>query len=274
MKALTNLSGMVACIATQCRTKKSQISGLRRSSYRGTRFVANRHLDGAGIDGLTQVRPVLTLFKHIHMKTLNSLKVIVLLMSLICLLCGCASVGKDFKYQSTASLELGKTSSTSYQTMFGKPNAVELKDTSDGHFELVRYLYAHANLGSARSRLLDLEFRGGSLNAYHYLSSFDNDKTEVDIAQLKRIVRGTTKKDEVLKILGTPHGKARCPTQNADFKEKCSKGTEVWVWTAMAKLSTFGAAFGGDQVSMHNVFIVFDKDDVVTEVESSQTKNL
>ena len=42
----------------------------------------------------------------------------------------------------------------------------------------------------------------------------------------------------------------------------------------MAKLSTFGAAFGGDQVAMHNIFIVFYKDDVVTEVESSQSKNL
>ncbi len=274
MKTLPNLFRMIAQDVLQYRTRKMEISVLPQNTHRSKHFVAYRQMDEEFTGGQALALPVLRLNKHIHMKFLHSLKITVLLMTLICLFCGCASVGRDFKYQNTTSLELGKTSSANYVTMFGKPNAVELKDTSDGHFELVRYLYAYANLGSARTRALDLEFRDGSLNAYHYLSSFDKDKTVVNMDQLKRIERGHSKKNDVLQILGTPHGKARCPTQNADFKDKCSKGTEIWVWTAMAKLSTFGAAFAGDQVAMHNIFIVFDKDDVVSEVESSQTKNL
>ena len=99
------------------------------------------------------------------MRIPKSLKAGLPLMALVCLHCGCASVGRDFKYQNTASLELGVTRSSDYQATFGKPNAVETKDNSDGKFELVRYLYAYADMGTARSRLLDLEFRDGVLNA-------------------------------------------------------------------------------------------------------------
>ncbi len=92
--------------------------------------------------------------------------------------------------------------------------------------------------------------------------------------QLNQVQRGTSKKNDVLQVLGKPYGMALCPSYNADFKDKCSKGMEVWVWTTMNKLSTFGSAFGGQQVEMQNIFITFDKEGVVTDVESSQTKNL
>jgi hypothetical protein len=170
-------------------------------------------------------------------------------------------------------LELGKTRSTNYQTLFGKPSAAEFKENVDGKFELARYVYAHANMGSARARILDLEFRDGLLNAFHYASSFDKDKTVMNSEQLKQIQRGSSNKSDVLRILGKPHGRALCPSYNADFKDKCGKGNEIWVWTAMNKLSTFGAAYGGDQVEMHNVFISFDGNGVVTDVESSETRN-
>ncbi|HEY5909985.1 MAG TPA: hypothetical protein VJA21_05215 [Verrucomicrobiae bacterium] len=187
--------------------------------------------------------------------------------------CGCASVGKDFKYQGAGSLELKQTRSSDYQALFGKPNSVEMKETSEGKFELVRYLYAYADMGSARSRVLDMEFRDGTLNSYHYLSSFDKDKTTVNADQLKQIQRGVSKKEDVLQLLGKPHGKALCPSYDADFKDKCGKGAEIWLWTVMGKASTFGVAYGGDQIEVHNIFVIFDKDGVVTEVESSQTKN-
>ena len=204
----------------------------------------------------------------------TSLKLTFLLILLVCLQSGCASLGRDFKYQNTTSLKLGQTSSSDYQEMFGKPLAVKLKDTSDGKFELVRYLYAYAGMGTARTRVLDLEFRDGVLNSYNYLSSFDKDKTVVNADQLKQIQRGVSRKNEVLQFLGKPHGMARCPSQHADFKDRCNRESEeIWVWTVLEKLSTFGSAYGGAQIESYNIFIIFDKDGVVTEVESARTKN-
>jgi outer membrane protein assembly factor BamE (lipoprotein component of BamABCDE complex) len=200
------------------------------------------------------------------------LKVTIPLIALAGLLSGCASVGRDFKYQNTTALELQKTRNSEYQTMFGKPSSIEVKDTGDGKFELVRYLYAFADLGSARSRLLDLEFRDGLLNSYQYLSSFDKDKTTTNAELLKEIKRGESKKEDAIRILGQPHGRALCPTQRVDFKDKCGQGAEVWVWTGMGKVSTFGAAYGGAQPEMQTIFVTFNKEGVVTNAEASQTK--
>jgi len=204
----------------------------------------------------------------------TTLKVTLPLALAVSMLCGCASVGRDFKHQNTASLALGETRSSDYQTLFGKPNSVEVKDTADGKFELIRYLYAYADMGSARTRLLDLEFRDSLLNSYHYMSSFDKDKTVMNADQLQGIQRGTSKKSDVLQLLGKPHGMARCPSHDADFKDRCAKGAEVWLWTVVGKVSTFGAAYGGDQVEIQNIFVVFDNEGVVTEVETSKTSNL
>ncbi|NUO10490.1 MAG: hypothetical protein HUU08_17845 [Candidatus Brocadia sp.] len=138
---------------------------------------------------------------------------------------------------------------------------------------IVCYLYMYADMGYARSRLLDLEFRDGLLNSYHYISSFDEDKTMTNTEQLKQVQRGASKKSGVPQILGKPHGMARCPSHDFDFKDKCGKGAEIWIWTMMGKVSTFGAAYGSAQVATYNIFIVFDREGVVTDMESSQTQN-
>jgi outer membrane protein assembly factor BamE (lipoprotein component of BamABCDE complex) len=190
----------------------------------------------------------------------------------VSVLSGCASVGHDFKTANVSSLQLGQTRDTEYQAMFGKPSAHLITKNSDGSFDAVRYVYAYADMGSARARALEMEFRNGVLNAYNYVSSFDKDKTSVTADQMQKIERGVSKKDEVLRILGNPCGKALCPCYLAPFKDKCGKGTEIWTWTAMEKLSTFGHAFGGDQIQSSTLIVAFDKAGVVTEVESEQTK--
>lgn len=198
----------------------------------------------------------------------RSLKSTVPLMALAILLCGCASVGKEYNYRRVTSLELGKTRSSDYQTIFGKPEAVEEKQTADGKFEFARYAYAFADMGTARVRILFLEFRDGTLNSYLYMSTFDEDKTSVKTSQLQRVERGSSKMSEVRRILGKPQGMARCPSHSADFKDWCEKGAEVWLWAAMEKVPTFGAA--GSRPQKQEISVVFDNDGVVTEVGSRQ----
>ena len=185
---------------------------------------------------------------------------------------GCASVGHDFQYQSKDSygrdtLELG-TPSAKYATMFGEPVNTMTNDTVDGKFKLIRYQYASANLATARSRLLDLEFRNDSLNSYIYISSFDDDKTIANTEQLSQVKRGTSKNSDIFKILGKPQGMALCPSTHPDFKDKCNKGTQIWKWVVMEGLSTLGSSYGAKQIEERIISISFDKDGVVTDVDS------
>jgi len=182
-------------------------------------------------------------------------------------LCGCASVGHNFNNTAVQNLELGQMQSSEYRSVFGeKPAATSTTSTADGTFEVARYTYAYANLGSAKGRTLILEFKDGKLNAFEYLSSFDEDHKAIPFDQATRITNRVSTKSEVVNILGKPTGKALCPTTLDDYKGKCDKCVEVWSWQSMSSISTFGAAYGGARPTIQNVFIGFDKDGIVSEV--------
>ena len=182
---------------------------------------------------------------------------------------GCASVGADFSYKGPASLRLGQTNAADCSSMFGTPKSTTAKKTADGDFEEALYVHAYADMGTARARSLSLEFRNGLLNAYNFVSSFDEDKTNVNADGFKDIKRGQSTKADVLRLLGEPQGKALAPSENADFKEKLKKGAEAWGWTAIGKLSTFGHVYGGAQATTLSMYVVFDANGVVTDVEEA-----
>ena len=184
------------------------------------------------------------------------------LSSLACLLCGCRSDGHDFKYQNTKLLELKQTRRSDCEAMFGRPKSVEVKDTSDGKFEFVDYMWAQAVVVSTHtSRRLMLEFRDGVLNAYFYASNFDQDKTSANVDRLKDIQMQTAKKEDVLRIVGKPTGKVLCPS--SVFKSVCQGCTEAWVWSEMGN---------GDGITPKVMMVSFDKDGVVTKADGSPAK--
>ena len=74
-----------------------------------------------------------------------------------------------------------------------------------------------------------------------------------------------------MSLLGKPHGKALCPSMQADYKDKCKNGTEIWSWSSMNKLSTFGAAYGGQKVKTKTLFVVFDKNGIVNEIYTTES---
>ena len=190
--------------------------------------------------------------------------------SMIAAMSGCASVGKNFKHQNISQIDLGDNTALEYRTIFGKPNATSRVTNSDRDFEHVRFLYAKANLAVAQSRLLDLEYRNGVLNAYYHISSFNDDRTNVDTTKWDEIKSGQSTKDQLLSLLGEPHGKALCPSTHADFKDRCKTGKEIWAWASMSKLSTFGSTYGGSRVRTKTLFVIFDENGIVTEVNSTE----
>jgi outer membrane protein assembly factor BamE (lipoprotein component of BamABCDE complex) len=183
---------------------------------------------------------------------------------------GCASVGHDFNHDAAANLELGRLQKSDCYAKFGEhPQATSEKTTVDGHFETIRYVHAFADMGSAKARVLVLEFKNGTLNAFIYLSSFDEHQGSLLSDKLGSIAPHVSTKDNVLTLLGKPNGKALCPTTLADFKENCDKCVEVWKWASMTSVSTFGAAYGGKKPSTASISVGFDHNGVVTDITTA-----
>jgi hypothetical protein len=193
-----------------------------------------------------------------------------ILFSILLLLNGCASVGSNFHYENISRLEIGKFQIKDCQSVFGEPHKVAKETNKNGQIDVKQYLYASANLGTAKARVLVLEFLNGNLNAYNFVSSFDEDRTLVDSDKLGHISPGNSKKNDVLKMLGKPNGIGRCPSILQDYKDKCSdsKVAEIWVWSSSRKIVTL--ATGNKNQGSSNVFISFNSNGVVKAINTQE----
>ena len=194
------------------------------------------------------------------MKTAPSL---LLLVVLIC--AGCATAGKKFNYEGVPSLEIGGLTTGDYQATFGPPSGTESSKSADGAFLRASYAYAAGNVSTTAVRVLALEFKDGRLNAWIYVSGFEEDATSTNFEALNQIATGRSSKNDVLMALGRPNGKARCPSTLVDYKDRC-KSEEVWVWSAYPRQATFGG-------KEHNlIFVQFDPAGIVAGVEQIKAK--
>jgi hypothetical protein len=192
------------------------------------------------------------------------------LFSILLLLNGCATVGRSFHYENIPQLEIGKFQLQDCQSVFGDANKVSKEINKSGQIDVKQYLYASANLGTAKARVLVLEFLNGKLNAYNFVSSFDEDRTLVDTDKLSQVTLEKSKSSDVLKILGKPNGIGRCPSILQDYKDRCreSNVTEVWIWSSSRKVVTLAA--GNKNQGSTNVFISFDTNGVVKAIDSQE----
>jgi len=203
--------------------------------------------------------------------TANKSAVLLLTLMAACLSSGCATVGKSFNHENVQKLDLGQLKSAEYRSMFGEPRSVNKTSNTNGEYEAVRYIYAYADLGTATARVLDLEFRNGLLNAYVYVSGFSEDKTTVDRALVNEVKAGQAK-EEVLRKLGKPSGKALSPCLLVDYKDKFKTGSEIWSWQTVNKLATLGS----NPTEQTSVYVVFDAGgkvvETLTEENTTQRK--
>jgi hypothetical protein len=179
---------------------------------------------------------------------------------------GCAS-GQKFDTSKISYLLIGQLHDTDYQALFGEPTTVTRDSGNDGAFETVTYNYGHSDLSDARARQLVLEFRNGVLNGYNYVSSFDDDKTNANTAAAAQIVRVSSNKTDVLRLLGQPSGKARTPTEMEGFVKVSKPGVyEIWCWESLDAVPILGSQKTGSNV----IVVGFDPMGMVSEVMIQQ----
>lgn len=179
----------------------------------------------------------------------------------ISMIAGCAS--QDLSFQDTAVLELGKTSETESEAIFGEPGEVTIHDNRDGSFKHVVYGYVIVRPFSLtdlnEARTLCLEFRDGRLNAYSYkntvLQRSEIEALSFDSDRYREIHVGSTTKAEVVEMIGRPHAMAKCPTFDDCFGDHCSNAAEVWMWNMLFQLDT------------RRLVVLFDSDGVVSDLD-------
>lgn len=181
----------------------------------------------------------------------------------VSILSACTS-GYQFKSERFADLDLHKVKEAEYAGIFGEPFKTTNMVVSGDKYQIVMYLFGFRTfLRNPSARYLFIEFRNEELNAYIYASSFNSDKTNVDISKVDNIKIGISTKDDVLTFLGNPYGKAFCPSQLQDFKDNCAKAQEVWEWI-MFKLGHTGII-----AEKKFIIIMFDQNGKVVDLKTS-----
>ena len=183
------------------------------------------------------------------------------------LLCSCASFGDKFSTPPADRLEFGKLTPADAITLFGKPRLTATKITPDGSYEVYKYAYAQADISAVSSRVLLLEFKEGKLNGYYFWSSFNADKTKVNLQNVDKLKAGFGKltKDDVMALMGKPDGKAICPSVLEDFKDRCTKNTEVWGWYMTDNVSLW--TMGPQKVKTEELYVSFDNSGKISGVD-------
>jgi hypothetical protein len=145
------------------------------------------------------------------------------------------------------------------------------KITSDGNFEIYKYVYSHADISAFSTRVLLLEFKDNKLNGYYYWSSFNADKTKVNLQNIDTLKMGMGKltKNEVIALIGKPEGKALCPTMIRDFKDECSKNTEVWGWYMADNINLW--ALTPQKIKTAELSVSFDSVGKISSVDLSDS---
>jgi hypothetical protein len=188
------------------------------------------------------------------------------LLFLALFLCSC-SAGLRFNHDKVAALELRQLRSTEYVNLFDEPFRTSNTVTADGKYKHAWYYSAIRDylIGNVSRRTLLLEFKDDELNAYLYTSSFDTDRTQIDLSKVDRIKIGASSKNDLLPLLGKPSGKALCPSVWGEFKDKCAKASEVWAWM---KIDKTGSVLRIDNRGSKSLFVAFDPAGLVVDLKA------
>ena len=184
-------------------------------------------------------------------------------------LCSCFTVGTKFTLPDAEKLQLGKLQPADCLSLFGKPTATASQTTTDANYVFYRYEDSLVRALSVSERALVLEFKDGKLNGYFYWSSFNKDKTKVDMKNVDKLKAGVGKLTEgdVLAVVGKPNLKAFCPTFIDELKQDCGTNKEVWGWYMRGD-----AGYDPHLYNISKIIVWFDAAGKVSRVDSERNE--
>jgi hypothetical protein len=131
------------------------------------------------------------------------------------LLSGCA--GTNFVRPEQGALIVGKSTQADVTARLGSPMQTGELTKNDKQVKILKYAYAQGAGGDALyagvvpARAMSFAFFNDTLVSDEFVSSFKADATDFDGNKVKQIVKGKTRRDEVIALLGKPSGEAIYP---------------------------------------------------------------
>ena len=202
--------------------------------------------------------------RSIILKSLQSIAVI----SILIILSGCAGTispyNKDFVRPTQETLKLGETTFSQVLQLYGEPKNKGTNLVNDETIHTLQYSYASITgepleQGILPQRIMHLSFFKDILVGQLFTSTFKSDHSNFDETKINAIVKGKTKRSEVIQLMGKPSGFYIPPIVTA------SKGVGYLYTTTR---------IGEKPVKVYtkSLEISFNENDVVSDIRSSWTK--
>jgi hypothetical protein len=191
------------------------------------------------------------------------MKNIILGLALLVLV-GCA--GQQFLRPQNDTINIGKMSYQEIINNYGEPRRTGTIIQNNLTIKTISYSHAVAIPFTTKvsSKALVFSFHENLLVGYDYVSSFDEDKSEIELSEdiTKKIKVGDSK-SKAISLLGKPHGQFTFP-----LLEK--KGSTSLRYTLFN--STRVPFLGLAQFESKTMSIILNEKDIITEIKFSETK--
>ena len=183
--------------------------------------------------------------------------------SFVLLSSGCA--GTNFIRATDDSLVLGQTTQEQIKARLGSPFQEGVVTKNEQQLKTSNYAYANAGGGADADGVIPARSQGfyffnDKLVGYEFTSSYKEDSTNFDSGLISQIKKGTSTRSDVVRLLGNPGGKYIYPVIDNNNEQGVN-----YMYT-----QTRGSAFSL-KFYQKILVITFDKDDVVTKVDYTES---
>ena len=154
--------------------------------------------------------------------------------------------------------QLGQTPESSLHSAFGKPDVTDDRSDGTGVSRVMKWSGRGPDqlfFKIPDVRVLIAESHNSRLRAWMYASSAPGaEGTKIRKDAVPQIVKGQTTREEVVRLLGEPAGKALRGTLMADYQREFGPGVDqIWGWVNFE-----GSVFLGADVTVRILLVKFD----------------
>ncbi len=184
---------------------------------------------------------------------------IVSIVMLVMALGACATAGRDFSRAPSERFVIGQTNKDQVLQAMGSPHRVDNVSFNGEIVEAASYVYVAMGTGTPLEtgvtpvRSAQFYFQKDRLVGQTFNSSFKDDHTRFDDTLVTRVIKGTTRRSEVIALLGKPAGTGVAPIAKAPARE-------VLIYSYITNR-------GANRITSRNARIGLDANDVVDYVE-------